>query len=312
MKDDEILYLVEQMSEEKYFYQEESKCYTNEGSSSDTAYEKVRHFKDANMLPRLNTLLDKVKQAEQKQHLYFMIGTIGENSGDVRAGVLLLEKLEQETKPSLLESILEEIAKQRCIHNTERIVKYIDDSRSSVREAAIQALRVCRDEIAEDALIRLITTSNNSFDIMSANFVLATIGTERAISYLIPLLDHSRGDVRHSALAALSELNNGLDLSIFLRALKDRSGTVREYALIAIEQHGDEVAIEPVIKRLQTLLKRMRQIQTDEVLIAFRFLYRYQHSHQAISKLFYWIIQTKRGVLFDEEWQWLENHFTCS
>ncbi|WP_312066797.1 HEAT repeat domain-containing protein [Exiguobacterium sp.] len=312
MKDDEILYLVEQMSEEKYFYQEESKCYTNEGSSSDTAYEKVRHFRDANMLPRLNTLLDKVKQAEQKQHLYFMIGTIGENSGDVRAGVLLLEKLEQETKPSLLESILEEIAKQRCIHNTERIVKYIDDSRSSVREAAIQALRVCRDEIAEDALIRLITTSNNSFDIMSANFVLATIGTERAISYLIPLLDHSRGDVRHSALAALSELNNGLDLSIFLRALKDRSGTVREYALIAIEQHGDEVAIEPVIKRLQTLLKRMRQIQTDEVLIAFRFLYRYQHSHQAISKLFYWIIQTKRGVLFDEEWQWLENHFTCS
>lgn len=311
MKDDEILYLVEQMSEEKYFYQEESKCYTNEGSSSDTAYEKVRHFRDANMLPRLNTLLDKVKQAEQKQHLYFMIGTIGENSGDVRAGMLLLEKLEQETKPSLLESILEEIAKQRCIHNTERIVKYIDDSRSSVREAAIQALRVCRDEIAENALIRLITTSNNSFDIMSANFVLATIGTERAISYLIPLLDHSRGDVRHSALAALSELNNGLDLSIFLRALKDRSGTVREYALIAIEQHGDEVAIEPVIKRLQTLLKRTRQIQTDEVLIAFRFLYRYQHSHQAISKLFYWIIQTKRGILFDKEWQWIENHFTC-
>ena len=309
MKDDEILYLVEQMSEEKYFYQEESKCYTNEGSPSDTAYEKVRHFRDANMLPRLNTLLDKVKQAEQKQHLYFMIGTIGENSGDVRAGMLLLEKLEQETKPSLLESILEEIAKQRCIHNTERIVKYIDDSRSSVREAAIQALRVCRDEIAEDALIRLITTSNNSFDIMSANFVLATIGTERAISYLIPLLDHPRGDVRHSALAALSELNNGLDLSIFLRALKDQSGTVREYALIAIEQHGDEVAIEPVIKRLHTVLKRTRQIQTDEVLIAFRFLSRYQHSHQAISKLFYWIIQTKRGVLFDEEWQWLEDHF---
>lgn len=47
------------------------------------------------MLPILNTLLDKVKQVEQKQHLYFMIGTIGRNSGDVRAGMLLLEKLEQ-------------------------------------------------------------------------------------------------------------------------------------------------------------------------------------------------------------------------
>jgi hypothetical protein len=307
MKDDEILYLVEQMSEEKYFYQEESKCYTNEGSPSDTAYEKVRHFRDANMLPRLDTLLDKVKQAEQKQHLYFMIGTIGENPGDVHAGMLLREKLEQETKPSLLESILEEIAKQRCIHTTERIVKYIDDSRSSVREAAIQALRVCRDEIAEDALIRLITTSNNSFDIMSANFVLATIGTERAISYLIPLLDLSRGDDRHSALAALSELGNGLDLSIFLHGLKDRSSNVREYALVAIERNGDEVAIEPVIKRLQILLKRKRQIQTDEVIIALRFLYRYQHSSQAIPKLFHWIIQTKRELLFDKEWQWIED-----
>jgi len=311
MKDDEILYLVEQMSEEAYLYHEELKCYTNEGSPSDLAYERVRQLKDANMLPILNTLLDKVKQAEQKEHLYFMIGTIGVNSGDVRAGMLLLEKLEQETKPILLESILEEIAKQQCIPDTERIVKYIDDSRSSVREAAIQALRVCQDEIAEDALIRLFTTSNNSFDIMSANFVLATIGTERAIPCLIPLLDHPRGDVRHSALAALSELGNGLDLSIFLGALKDRSGTVREYALIAIERHGDEVAIEPVIKRLQTVLKRKRQIQTDEVLIALRFLYRYQHSHQAISKLFHWIIQTKREVLFDNEWQWIDNHFNC-
>lgn len=314
MKDDEVLYLVEQMSEEKYFYQEESKCYTNEGSPSDTAYEKVRHFRDANMLPRLNTLLDKVKQAEQKQHLYFMIGTIGENSGDVRAGMLLLEKLEQETKPSLLESILEEIAKQRCIHNTERIVKYIDDSRSSVREAAIQALRVCRDEIAEDALIRLITTSNNSFDIMSANFVLATIGTERAVPYLTPLLDHSRGDVRHSALVALSNLGDKAHLPIFVNGLEDRSGNVKEYALVAIERHGDEVAIELVIKRLQILLKRKRkrQIQTDEVIIALRFLYRYQHSSQAIPKLFHWIIQTKKELLFDEEWRWFEDHFTYS
>lgn len=311
MKDDEILYLVGQMSDEEYLYHEEVKCYTNEGSPSDLAYERVHHFRDVNMLPILNTLLDKVKQAELKQHLYFMIGTIGVNSGDVRAGMLLLEKLEQETKPSLLESILEELAKQRCIHNTERIVKYIDDSRSSVREAAIQALRVCRDEIAEDALIRLITTSNNSFDIMSANFVLATIGTERAVPYLTPLLDHSRGDVRHSALVALSNLGDKAHLPIFVNGLEDRSGNVKEYALVAIERHGDEVAIEPVIKRVQTLLKRTRQIQTDEVLIALRFLYRYQHSYQAIPKLFHWIIQTKRKVLFDEEWQWIEDHFTC-
>ena len=311
MKDDEILYLVEQMSDEEYLYHEEMKCYTNEGSPSDLAYARVRQFRDVNMLPILKTLLDKVKQAEQKQHLYFMIGTIGVNSGDVRAGMLLLEKLEQETKPSLLESILEELAKQQCIPDTERIVKYIDDSRSSVRKAAIQALRACRDEAAEDALIRLITTSNNSFDIMSANFVLATIGTERAVPYLTPLLDHSRGDVRHSALAALSELGNELDLSIFLHGLKDRSSNVRECALVAIERHGDEVAIELVIKRLQILLKRTRQIQTDEVLIALRFLHRSQHSYQAIPKLFHWIIQTKREVLFDEEWQWIEDHFTC-
>lgn len=311
MKDDEILNVVEQMSEEEYLYNEKLKCYTNEGSPSDLAYERVRQLNDTDMLPILNTLLVQMKQAEQKQHLYFMIGTIGVNSGDVRAGMLLLEKLERETKPILLESILEELAKQQHIHDAAQIVKYIDDSRSSVREAAIQALRVCRGEIAEDALIRLITTSNNSFDIVSANFVLTTIGAERAVPYLIPLLDHSQGDVRHSALAALSKLGDKSYLPIFLSGLEDRSSNVREYALVAIERHGDEVAIEPVIKRLHTLLKRTRQIQTDEVLITFRFLHRYQHSHEAILKLFHRIIQTKREVLFDEEWQWLEDYFTC-
>ena len=65
MKDDEILNLVEQMSEEEYLYNEELECYTNEGSPSNLAYERVRQLKNVNMLPILSTLLDKVKQVEK-------------------------------------------------------------------------------------------------------------------------------------------------------------------------------------------------------------------------------------------------------
>ncbi|WP_214846143.1 HEAT repeat domain-containing protein [Exiguobacterium sp. S90] len=105
---------------------------------------------------------------------------------------------------------------QERVHDATDIIKYVEDSRSAIRNSAIEALRVCRGDAAEDALIRFITTSTDSFEIMSANFVLATIGTERVIPHLLPLLDHPKGDIRHSALNALSELGDDSFLPLFI------------------------------------------------------------------------------------------------
>ncbi|WP_214846141.1 hypothetical protein [Exiguobacterium sp. S90] len=92
--------------------------------------------------------------------------------------------------------------------------------------------------------------------------------------------------------------------------MKDRSVDVKAYALLGIAKHGDASAIQPVIKRVKTMLKRKRQIQSDEILVAFRFLNRYRHSDKTIPELFDWIITKRWDVLFDEEQQWLNEYRT--
>ena len=309
MNKDELIALAEQMSIDEYVYDEERGYSTSEGSPSDLAYETARRFQDVQMLPMLMDLLEQTKRLEMKQHFYFMLGTIGMNTGDVRVADLLLERLAQETKPTLITSILDELANQERVDDVTDIIKYVEDSRSAIRNSAIDALGSCRGILAEDALIRFITTSADSFEIMSANFVLATIGTERVIPHLLPLLDHPKGDVRHSALNAISELGDDTFLPVFIKGLEDRSIEVKAYALFGIVKHGDASAIQPVIKRLKTMLKRQRQIQSDEGLVALHFLHRYRQSDETIPVLFDWIVTKKWDVLFEDEQQWLKmNH----
>ncbi|MGX8178257.1 HEAT repeat domain-containing protein [Exiguobacterium artemiae] len=310
MNKDELIALAEQMSIDEYVYDEERGYSTSEGSPSDLAYETARRFQDIQMLPVLMDLLEQAKRLEMKRYFYFMLGTIGMNTGDVRVADLLLERLAQETKPTLIVKILDELAKQERVHDATDIIKYVEDSRSAIRNSAIEALRVCRGDAAEDALIRFITTSTDSFEIMSANFVLATIGTERVIPHLLPLLNHPKGDVRHSVLNAISELGDDTFLPMFIKGLEDRSIEVKAYALLGIAKHGDASAIQPVIKRLKTMLKRQRQIQSDDALVAMRFLNRYRQSDKTIPELFDWIITKRWDVLFVEEQQWLTENRT--
>ena len=58
-----------------------------------------------------------------KQRFFFMLRTIGMNTGDFTD--LLLKQLAQETKPTL-------------------IIKYVEDSRFIIRNSAIEALCICR------------------------------------------------------------------------------------------------------------------------------------------------------------------------
>jgi len=310
MNKDELITLAEKMSIDEYVYDEERGYSTSEGSPSDLAYETARRFQDIQMLPVLMDLLEQTKRLEMKRYFYFMLGTIGMNTGDVRVADLLLERLAQETKPTLIVKVLDELTKQERVDDATDIIKYVEDSRSAIRNSAIDALGSCRGALAEDALIRFITTSTDSFEIMSANFVLATIGTERVIPHLLPLLDHPKGDIRHSALNALSELGDDSFLPLFVKGLEDRSVDVKAYALLGIAKHGDASAIQPIIKRVKTMLKRKRQIQSNEILTAFRFLNRYRQSDKTIPELFDWIIMKRWDVLFDEEQQWLTEYRT--
>ena len=74
--------------------------------------------------------------------------------------------------------------------------------------------------------------------------------------------------------------------------------------MLALQNHGDETAIDVVYKRLKTVLSRKRKIGSDELVPAFEFLNRYREQHKKIQELFEWIKSKKLDDLFDEEKEW--------
>ncbi|WP_395534876.1 hypothetical protein [Neobacillus thermocopriae] len=77
--------------------------------------------------------------------------------------------------------------------------------------------------------------------------------------------------------------------------------------MLAIKKHGDESAINPLIVRIKTILKRKRTVKSDDLLIGLEFLVRFIKDYKEISDLFDWIKSKKWDLLFDNEKKWINN-----
>lgn len=192
MDEKDLLELIKQMSESDSIYNEKEGYYTNEGSPSWNARRKAEQLTDTSVIPFLNNLLEKSKDREIRENIYFILGKIGENTGDERVVDILLIWLEKETNKFTLESILRRIAEQKNVKDCSTILKFLEDGRAAIRHDAIQALKACKSSIAEEALIKIITESTDGYDLTYANSVLYEIGSNKAIPHLINLLGHSK------------------------------------------------------------------------------------------------------------------------
>lgn len=308
MDQKELLELIKQMSEADSIYNEKNGYYTSEGSPAWIARRKAEQLTDTSVIPFLNNLLKKSKDKETRGNIYFILGKIGENTGDSRVADILLKRLDIETNKYTLHQILNQIAEQRNIQDCSPIIKFIKDERALVRHSAIRAMRACKSTIAEEALIKIITESSDEYDLTYANSALSEIGSDKAIPHLINLLGHSKADVKCSALWALKELGDTSLLPIFLEAIQGHSFAVKGYAMLAINRHGDETAINPVIERIKTILKRKRTIESDELIVGLELLIRLEKEHQEIQDLFNWIKFKKWDFLFDSEKKWVNEN----
>ncbi|SMQ81000.1 HEAT repeat-containing protein [Bacillus sp. OV166] len=308
MDEKELLELIKQMSETDTIYKEG--YYTSEDSPSWNAYRKAEQLTDANLIPFLNNLLEKSKDRETRKDIYFILGKIGKNTGDKRISTSLIKWLETETNKYLLEEILNRIAEQRNIQECSPIIKFIKDERPSVRHSAMHAMQACEKSMAEEALIRILSDSSDEYDLTYAISVLSKIGSNKAIPHLINSLGHPKVDVKCSALSALNELGNSSLLPVFLEALKERSSAVKGYALLGINKHGDETAINPVIERIKTILKRKRTVESDELILGLELLIRFETKYQEILELFDWIKFKKWDFLFDTEKIWVDKNIS--
>ncbi|MGE7771398.1 HEAT repeat domain-containing protein [Viridibacillus arvi] len=303
MVERELLKLIEKMADRGSYT-------SSEDSPSWNAYRKAREITDISVIPFLNNLLEKSKDREIRDGIYFILGKIGENTGDERVVEILLKWLEKETDKYTLSSVLGRISEQKIVKECSAILKFIKDERWLVRQDAIRALRGCKSSIAEEALIKIISETTDEYDLTYANSVLFEIGTYKAIPHLLNLLDHTKGDVKCSALSALNEIGDASLLPTFLDALQDRSGAVKGYAMLGINRHGNETAIKPVIERIKNMLKRKRNVVSDDIVLALGFLIRFEEGNEEIHKLFDWIKTKKWDFLFESEKKWITANIT--
>ncbi|MEF3354905.1 HEAT repeat domain-containing protein [Paenibacillus sp. GYB006] len=301
MNEQQLLNLLNDMAGDGLVYIEEKGYSTSEGAPAWNATRAAEKLDNIALIPILSNLLLKAKKESEKQDIYYALGHLGVNTSDPRVVDILLKRLAVEKSKYTLECILSQIAQQKDVPDCTPILQFIDDPRWLVRHSAFQALSKCKCSAAEEALIQVITTSQDEYDLFYAIGSLCDLRATSSVPYLLPLLKHPKGEVRCSALSALDQLGDSTFLPVFIEALKDRSPAVKSFALLAIQNHGDETAIDSVYQRVKTMLKRMRSIKSDELVPAFEFLNRYREKYNHIQELFEWIISKKWDYLFDEE-----------
>jgi HEAT repeat protein len=177
-----------------------------------------------------------------------------------------------------------------------------------VRWDAIGALAKCRsDPRAETALLDVLAHTDDDYDRINANAALSECGTTRAIPALAAQVHHAKDDVKCSAINALGEVGDASVLPILLDALADRSAAAKWHAMLAIDRHGDERAIEPVCDRMRVILARRRQrLQgpRSELLAALQFLARYPADPRSRATLG-WVAGKRLAYLTEDEAQWV-------
>ena len=250
-------------------------------------------YREAERLSRIEAIPYLIKVVHSSQstgklrgQAYFILGKLGGNTGNARVRDFLCEQLNQEQDLDILRDILYAIRSLDVVYS-DAILPFVKNSRWLLRQEAIKALSCCVDEAAEDALIEILSTSTNHFDLTEASVSLAVMGSRRAIPALCRMLEHPKTDTRFAALGALTEIGDSTLMDIFLRMLASRVASDKTAAMHAIARHGNGLAIEPVLKRVESMTARPSgRRPPDELLNAISFLRGYLAEDDRIEKLF--------------------------
>jgi len=192
--------------------------------------------------------------------------SLGENKKEINILIMLLEEKIPQDLLSGKDSIPYEILSNRA---SVKILSTYALDKSSV-QWAINCWAFALDIITESQIITPVDQITDPIDIAQINRLIQILhhdrndrnrnqaarelrnyNDSRVIDALIQAV-HNDTKVRFEALSSLSELKSKKALQIFIDRLNDPSARIRRISILALEDFGDESAIEPLQRIVTT------------------------------------------------------------
>ncbi|MBC9929777.1 HEAT repeat domain-containing protein [Chitinophaga qingshengii] len=281
-------------------------------SISFIALREAEKIQDARYVPQLIDFINIEKDLKKRHRAYFTLAHIAKNTDNETAMVFLISRVDKEKDKYVLSALLEGIAdlKKPAGTNLTPLITATKNKAWDVRQSAIKSLAHSAEKTAETALLEVIHTSKNEYDLIYANMALSSSGTPESLPSLVKLLEHKRQDVSGTALSAILKLGDASYLPLFLEQLE--KGKNKFTALYGVIKHGGEAVVPNLVHRVRQLVAKQRAIEAmntagqTEIMVALEFLVQYAAGNQEIRKLYELLTGKKSALLWDREKQWLQ------
>lgn len=182
--------------------------YDSSNTISWKALREAENIENADFVPQLITFINTEKDKKKRDKAYFLLGHIAKNKENLEALDYLISRINKETDKYIIAALLDRIGDiQKPIGtDLQPLIQATKSDKWLIRYSAIQSLNNAVDSIAETALIEILNTSDDPYNLTYTNSTLNKIGTQRSLPYLEKHLKSKKRDVRESAKFAIEEI----------------------------------------------------------------------------------------------------------
>lgn len=120
----------------------------------------------------------------------------------------------------------------------------------------------------EDFFLEILQSSQDKHDLNYAGQALRAVGTDRAIPFLKPLAHFPVNDVRAVAVLTVAHIARATESDWYAELLDDPKFRMKDYALWAIQEAGDERALETVMSFFNAKRRLIESGKLDSFQIA--------------------------------------------
>jgi HEAT repeat protein len=172
------------------------------------ALREAEKVDNVDFVSQLITFIDKEKDKKKRDKVYFLLGHIAKNTNDTTALNYLIQRVRKEMDKYIVSSLLDRIGNIEKPIGTDLkpLIHATKNDKWLIRHSAIQSLNNSSDSVAETALIEILDSSDDSYNLIYSNATLNRIGTLRAIPHLEKHLKSRKRDVKVSAKFAIEEI----------------------------------------------------------------------------------------------------------